>query len=105
MNKIITPDLSKKDDPEWVKNMNAFLEEHISKKQRQDAKAKLVGPLVGDGHSKEQLIARKPKRLYAWSLAAEPIDGQTARCRKVHRLVQMDVESSDSKHSCSGMSR
>ena len=39
MNKIITPDLSKKDDPEWVKNMNAFLEEHISKKQRQDAKA------------------------------------------------------------------
>lgn len=39
MNKLITPDLSKKDDPEWVKNINAFLEEHVSKKQRQDAKA------------------------------------------------------------------
>lgn len=39
MNKIITADLTHKDDPEWVKKTNAFLEEHVSKKQRQDAKA------------------------------------------------------------------
>ena len=43
MNKLITPDLSQKDDPEWVKNINAFLEEHVSKKQRQDAKAANFG--------------------------------------------------------------
>lgn len=39
MNKIITPDLENKDDPEWVAKISAFLEEHVTKKQRQDAKA------------------------------------------------------------------
>ena len=54
MNKLITPDLSNKDDPEWVAKTNAFLEEHVTKKQRQDAKAKFVGPHTGDCMSKEQ---------------------------------------------------
>ena len=54
MNKIITADLSKKDDPKWVEEMNAFLKEHVTKDQRQHAKAKFVGPLAGDGHSKEK---------------------------------------------------
>jgi len=39
MNKYITADLTHKDDPEWVANINKFLEEKVSKKQRQDAKA------------------------------------------------------------------
>ena len=39
MNKIITPDLSQKDDPEWVAKISKYLEEHVSKTQRQDAKA------------------------------------------------------------------
>ena len=48
MNKIITADLTHKDDPEWVEQTNVFLEEHVTKKQRQDAKAKFVGPLSGN---------------------------------------------------------
>ena len=43
MNKIITPDLTHKDDPEWVKEISAYLEEHVTKKQRQDAKAANFG--------------------------------------------------------------
>ena len=46
MNKIITPDLSQKDDPEWVKKISAYLEEHVTKKQRQDAKAANFGSEV-----------------------------------------------------------
>ena len=48
MNKIITADLTHKDDPEWVKKTNAFLEEHVSKKQRQDAKAAFNGASWSD---------------------------------------------------------
>ena len=48
MNKIISPDLSKKDDPEWVAQLKSYLKEHVSDKQRQFAKAKFVGPLSGN---------------------------------------------------------
>ena len=51
MNGIITPDLTNKDDPEWVKKTSAFLKEHVTSEQRQHAKAKFVGPLIGDDHS------------------------------------------------------
>lgn len=43
MNKVITPDLSKKDDPEWVAELNAFLKEKISSDARQLAKAANFG--------------------------------------------------------------
>ena len=43
MNKIISPDLSKKDDPEWVAQLKAYLKEHVSDKQRQFAKAANFG--------------------------------------------------------------
>lgn len=54
MNKIITPDLENKDDPEWVAKISAFLEEHVTKKQRQDAKAANFGLPGG----------MQPKRFY-----------------------------------------
>lgn len=38
MNKVIDPDLSKAGDPEWVKQMNAYLKEHVTDEQRQGAK-------------------------------------------------------------------
>lgn len=38
MHKIITPDLSKANDPEWVKATSAYLKEHVSDEQRQGAK-------------------------------------------------------------------
>lgn len=46
MNKIITPDLTHKDDPVWVKEIKAFLEEKVSKEQRQNAKAANFGSKV-----------------------------------------------------------
>ena len=46
MNKIITADLSKKDDPKWVEEMNAFLKEHVTKDQRQHAKAANFGKIM-----------------------------------------------------------
>lgn len=39
MNKIITPDLENKDDPEWVAKTKAFLKENVSDALRQNAKA------------------------------------------------------------------
>ena len=44
MNKVISPDLSKKDDPEWVAQLKAYLKEHVSDKQRQFAKAAWLRP-------------------------------------------------------------
>jgi hypothetical protein len=43
MNKVITPDLSKKDDPEWVAELNAFLKEKISSDARQLSKCANFG--------------------------------------------------------------
>lgn len=43
MNKVIKPDLSKKDDPEWVAQLNAFLKEKITSDARQLAKAANFG--------------------------------------------------------------
>jgi DNA polymerase I-like protein with 3'-5' exonuclease and polymerase domains len=54
MNKIITADLTHKDDPEWVAKTNTFLEAHVTKKQRQDAKAANFGLPGG----------MQPKRFY-----------------------------------------
>lgn len=39
MNKIITPDLSNKDDPKWVEETKAFLKANVSDALRQNAKA------------------------------------------------------------------
>ncbi len=39
MNGLITPDLSNKDDPDWVKQTASFLKEHVTSEQRQHAKA------------------------------------------------------------------
>ena len=39
MNKIIDADLTHAKEPEWVKNMNAYLKEHVSDTMRQHAKA------------------------------------------------------------------
>lgn len=38
MTKVIDPDLSKANDPQWVKQMTEFLNEHVSKSARQNAK-------------------------------------------------------------------
>ena len=54
MNKIITPDLTNKDDPEWVEKTSKFLKENITSEQRQHAKAKFVGPHMGDCMSKDK---------------------------------------------------
>lgn len=43
MNKIIEPDLTHAKDPAWVKQMNAFLKEHVSDAMRQHAKAANFG--------------------------------------------------------------
>jgi len=43
MDQIITPDLSQKDDPEWVKQMQAFLKKNVSDDLRQKAKAANFG--------------------------------------------------------------
>lgn len=104
MNKIITPDLKNKDDPEWVDKTSKFLKENVTSEQRQHAKAKIVGPLTRDSYSKESGV-QGSLNSNAWLLAAEPIDGQIARYRKVHRLVHTDVHTSVWKHSCSGMGR
>lgn len=43
MNKIIDADLTHATDPEWVKNMNKYLKEHVSDAMRQHAKAANFG--------------------------------------------------------------
>ena len=39
MNKVISADLSRADDPEWVKEIKDYLKEHVSDSQRQLAKS------------------------------------------------------------------
>lgn len=39
MEKIITPDLTYKDDPQWVAEIKAFLKENVPDALRQKAKA------------------------------------------------------------------
>lgn len=68
MNKIITSDLKNKDDPEWVAKTNAFLEEHVTKQQRQDAKAAnfglpgAMGPARFYQHARSQGINMTPEQ-------------------------------------------
>ena len=89
MNKIITADLSNKDDPEWVARTKAFLKENVPDNLRQYAKAAKLA-LHGVTH------VEKESELLGVSTAVEEsaaklVDGQTARHWKVQRLSRKGV--------------
>ena len=74
MNKVITPDLTHAGDPAWVEEVKKFLEEHVTKAQRQQAKMakpKLAFQRAISVEQESELLEHLNHPKMAWQSAAE----------------------------------